>query len=140
MFKVSVFAEVTMFTFANVSIRLGKISSRQKVRCPLIADFLKLQRLSEVCLIFCYSLAAGPYNTMCSQSYVANLCSQYLTRINKNQITFTENPLFISSSKAVLLLSIMMCDGCFPLLSSFAGEPDLPYKMVFNKSQFQLSK
>lgn len=42
MFKVSVFAEVTMFTFANVSIRLGKISSRQKVRCPLIADFLKL--------------------------------------------------------------------------------------------------
>lgn len=66
MFKVSVFAEVTMFTFANVSIRLGKISSRQKVRCPLIADFLKLQRLSEVCLIFCYSLAAGPYNTMCS--------------------------------------------------------------------------
>ena len=41
MFKVSVSAEVTMFTFANVSIRLGKISSRQKVRCPLIADFLK---------------------------------------------------------------------------------------------------
>lgn len=66
MFKVSVSAEVTMFTSANVSIRLGKISSRQKVRCPLIADFLKFQRLSKVRLIFCCSLAAGPYNTMCS--------------------------------------------------------------------------
>ena len=66
MFKVSVSAEVTMFTFANVSIRLGKISSRQKVRCPLIADFLKFQTLSKVRLIFCCSLAAGPYNTMCS--------------------------------------------------------------------------